>query len=1198
MTHRKKGGQSKVNMEKLAVEHLLGLQATAAKLEKELEILDRQAARWEASRWGRASRYGKGKPRRNFLEKARVSAGAARILLGGSPASEGVIEDVQPRAEKPGKVKPTSKPSATPPCVEEGVARRAARLAAAMADGRELTAAAIMDPFTRQAFDAECRIVDLHPESWQQELIEATPDLLFIESAWRGHRESWFDTVQHMPRELVEIVGWCRANDVPTVFWNKEDPVYYDRYIKVAGLFDHVFTTDIESVSRYMKALGHQRVHVLPFAAQPLLCNPIQAVDRKPAAIFAGSYYPGFKQRNIDLFAQFEGVGRVMPVEIFDRNLNSENDIFRWPAPFNDLVVGTLGADQIDIAYKGYQLALNVNTVTGSQTMLARRAFDLLASGTPTISNYSRSIKVLFGDLLPASNDPDRIEELARQVVEDPDTVDKRRVMGVRHILRNHTYGERWRHVLATVSGVSSRRPMVRLGLVGLANELADVARWTELAAGQTQAFATLVIVSDDEAVVARCQAEKIDHLTSAEAADVSVSSVFGEVDAVAHLSPENWYGPHYLEGLLGGLTYSTALATAKVTRFRTSDGEAIVVDPGQEFRRCTSAHVPWSRAMVRAEGLGETRVAELIGGFLPAAFEVVSIDRFDFAEACPDGQAPGDGLSADLPLRVGATSEQIPVESVVGPEFEVPASAFPVRTRFSAREGCEVYSTDAGVVVGWSLPGKQATYLPFRERIRVADVAIDGALYLESRTSGVGRLGVNVSWRNKAGKRIPGITYPADKVNRIDVPEGATYIDLFLTMGDSGARVVQSITLAGSGPRAPQMLEGWASPILLVTDAYPAYGDFYRNGFVHTRVKGYRERGHDVTVFVLRPNVETSYREYQGVNVITGSPDILQELLATGHFDHILVHFLNQFMWPVLSRIRGQVPITVFVHGYEVQPYWRREFNYGSEAERKSAIALSEKRMQLWREVAASASEDVDYVFVSHVFREQAMSDFRSLGFELPAGSTEVISNPVNTTLFPYVEKDPELRKKILLIRPFVSRTYATDLAVAAVVALSSEPWFSELSVRVIGDGVLFDEDTAPLRGMPNVEIERRFLPQSEIAKLHREFGVFLVPTRQDTQGVSRDEAMSSGLVPVTTGIPVISEFLSEEEGYIAPPEDADGLADAIRHLYHHPEAFVAKSRAAAARIRRTVASSIVIPQEIALFRPTRAATDNRGGR
>ncbi|BDZ42873.1 hypothetical protein GCM10025865_21720 [Paraoerskovia sediminicola] len=48
--------------------------------------------------------------------------------------------------------------------------------------------------------------------------------------------------------ELRGITRWCRENDVPTVFWNKEDPVHFDLFVATAALFDVVFTTDVDSI--------------------------------------------------------------------------------------------------------------------------------------------------------------------------------------------------------------------------------------------------------------------------------------------------------------------------------------------------------------------------------------------------------------------------------------------------------------------------------------------------------------------------------------------------------------------------------------------------------------------------------------------------------------------------------------------------------------------------------------------------------------------------------------------------------------------------------------------------------------------------------------------------------------------------------------------------------------------------------------
>ena len=91
---------------------------------------------------------------------------------------------------------------------------------------------------------------------------------------------------------LRELVAWCKEQGIPTVFWNKEDPPNYERFIETAKLFDRVFTVDVDCVPRYVKDLGHDRVEVLPFAAAPRIHNPIAAPDGRTFDIaFAGTYF-------------------------------------------------------------------------------------------------------------------------------------------------------------------------------------------------------------------------------------------------------------------------------------------------------------------------------------------------------------------------------------------------------------------------------------------------------------------------------------------------------------------------------------------------------------------------------------------------------------------------------------------------------------------------------------------------------------------------------------------------------------------------------------------------------------------------------------------------------------------------------------------------------------------------------------------
>jgi len=286
--------------------------------------------------------------------------------------------------------------------------------------------------------------------------------------------------------------------------------------------------------------------------------------------------------------------------------------------------------------------------------------------------------------------------------------------------------------------------------------------------------------------------------------------------------------------------------------------------------------------------------------------------------------------------------------------------------------------------------------------------------------------------------------------------------------------------------------------------------------------------------------------------------------------------------MWEVLRHHINRVKVVVWVHGAEIQPWHRRDFNRQTEEQRAIALKNSDERMAFWRELLQPVPTNLKLVFVSRYFAEEVMSD---LGFRIPEENYTIIHNPINTELFSYQERSVEHRKKVLSIRPYASAKYANDLSVKAIQRLSQEPWFYDMEFRMIGDGPLFEETLAPLRELQNVYIEQRFLNQSEIAALHKEYGIFLCPTRMDAQGVSRDEAMASGLVPVTNAVTAIPEFVDDSCGILADAEDAEGLASGIMMLHENPEMFQALSKAAAERVGVQTSSRIIIEKELLTF-------------
>jgi glycosyltransferase involved in cell wall biosynthesis len=136
-----------------------------------------------------------------------------------------------------------------------------------------------------------------------------------------------------------------------------------------------------------------------------------------------------------------------------------------------------------------------------------------------------------------------------------------------------------------------------------------------------------------------------------------------------------------------------------------------------------------------------------------------------------------------------------------------------------------------------------------------------------------------------------------------------------------------------------------------------------------------------------------------------------------------------------------------------------------------------------------------------------------------------------------------------------------------------------------IVGDGKLFDKTLNPLRKFENISIHKGFLSHAQISRLHKEYGVFLTPTRMDSQGVSRDEAMSSGLVPITTSVTAIPEFVDSESGILVPGEDYNAIADAVINIVNDPALFDKLSSGAAKRVRQQSRSQKIIEAEINLI-------------
>lgn len=370
---------------------------------------------------------------------------------------------------------------------------------------------------------------------------------------------------------------------------------------------------------------------------------------------------------------------------------------------------------------------------------------------------------------------------------------------------------------------------------------------------------------------------------------------------------------------------------------------------------------------------------------------------------------------------------------------------------------------------------------------------------------------------------------------------------------------------------------------ILVVTRSYPSADDLYQYPFVHRRVLAYLRAGHDVAVFRPGTEVEPVEHRFEGVRWRSGDAQALALLAEAWEPDVIAAHGFSESMWKALEPLARALPVRAWLHGSEIPDFFRQKALFISNpAARRAALDAVDERVRFWDRFLDERPGRFGLVFVSHSAVELARVDW---GDRLGDGDYAVIANPIDTDLFAYRAKAAVDRFAILSIRPFDSPTYGNDMTAAAIALLSERAGFERLSFTIIGDGPLFDETLDPIRGIANIVIQRRFLTQQEISEEHRRHGIFLVPTRLDTHGVSRDEAMASGLVPVTNAVSAVPEFVDDSCAALAAPDDVAGLADGLWRMVEEPELFLRRSAAAARRVRAQAGHEIVIPRELALL-------------
>lgn len=436
----------------------------------------------------------------------------------------------------------------------------------------DLRAISIMDEISAECWRHELTLHPVSRSGYAEQVANSRADFCFLESCWKGNGGKWeyaFTSpgLKHANAQaLLDLIPRVKKV-MPLVFWNKEDPMHYDRFLPIAKHADIIFTTDSNKVPDYERDVPGADVYAVPFAAQQKICNPADRFRKEAETVcFAGSYYSvGHDERKRQMDALLPS---IIPFNgaIYDRMSKVDSDRYKFPEQYTPFIRDAVPFTKVVQLYKSFKVFLNVNTIIDSPTMMSRRVYELLACGTPVVSTPSRAIEEQFDGIVQVAGDAQEANTIIERLLSDSLFWAKTSHAGYREVMTKHTYAMRINDVARALGiDVEPREPLVSIVTCTRRPHMID--RIVDNMARQKHANCELLLVLQDftpqqrEELLGKLQAragslKRIEvivndnpDITLGERFNSAVAKAAGEY--IAKMDDDDFYFEHYLSDML-----------------------------------------------------------------------------------------------------------------------------------------------------------------------------------------------------------------------------------------------------------------------------------------------------------------------------------------------------------------------------------------------------------------------------------------------------------------------------------------------------------------------------------------------------------------------------------------------------------------------------------------------------------------------
>lgn len=396
------------------------------------------------------------------------------------------------------------------------------------------------DEFLYCSFKDTADFIYVTPDNYQA-VCERTA-LLLVVSSWRGLHQEWrfMGTEGSSANTAVhEMIDYFRQKGRKTVFYSKEDPPHYEHFLPIARKCEVIFTSAAEKIDDYKKDCRTDQVYLLKFGINPVYHNPIgcRVKKRKNEVVFSGSWMRKYPNRVREQRMIFDGILESgNKLKIIDRNYERNNWTFLFPAKYYRCISPSIEHRYLQKVHKLYDWAVNVNSVTDSESMFANRVYELQANGNLLLSNDSTGMRQQFAGVKVIHCKQD-VSKWLRAYSDE--RLYEQQVQGIRRVMTGETTFDRVGTMLR-LCGFHAKQPKRRAAV--LATRITKELKQDF----EKQSYKDKLLMEMDSNGNTGLQAE------------------FDQCDIVALWDENSRYGQFYLEDMINAFKYTNCCYVTK----------------------------------------------------------------------------------------------------------------------------------------------------------------------------------------------------------------------------------------------------------------------------------------------------------------------------------------------------------------------------------------------------------------------------------------------------------------------------------------------------------------------------------------------------------------------------------------------------------------------------------------------------------